>query len=426
MSGWIFVIAIIICILAEGFFSGAEIAIVSASKIKLNYLAQSGSKAAQLIQRMLQQPAKLLSTTLVGTNICTVVAAALATTILTRTYHGRAGLYATLIIFPLTLIFGEIIPKTLYHQHRNRITILLAYPLKVISLILSPIVLVMNGLVGLLLRVFKAEVGLEQLFVTKEELRSLVSQDKHGEMLEKVERELIGRIFDFGDTLVKEALVPLIDVVAVAREATINQVISLVQDKGFSRFPVFYKRVDNIIGVINAFDLIYAKEGEQDFTRFVAPACYVPETMRIGDLFKEFQHRGIQLAIVVDEYGNSQGIVTLEDILEEIVGEIQDEYDAERQLYQVLDDGSYIMDARMEIDHIREKLGLDLPEGDFETLGGLVLQLMKKIPDPGDKTTIGNLELTVLKSDGRSIKKIKLVKLPGPPDASAADNFGCD
>jgi CBS domain containing-hemolysin-like protein len=401
---------------AEGFFSGSEIAIVSVSRVKLNHLAQSGSRSARLIQRLLQQPAKLLSTTLVGTNISTIIATALATTLLANIYYHRAAFYATLIMFPLTLIFGEIIPKTLYHQHRDKIALFIAYPLKAISLILSPIVVVMNGLVRLLLKALKAEVSLEQLFVTKEELRSLVKQDKQGEILEKTEREMIGRIFDFGDTLAKEALVPLIDVVAVAREATINQVISLVQEKGFSRFPVYYERVDNIIGVINSFDLIYAKEGETDITRFIAPAYYVPETMRIGDLLKEVQQRGMQLAIVVDEYGNSEGIVTLEDILEEIVGEIQDEYDAERQLYQPLEDGSYLMDARMELDHIREKLGLEFPEGDFETLGGLVLHLMKKIPDPGEKTSIGNLELTVLKADGRSIKKIKLVKLPSAPD----------
>lgn len=413
MPGWVFITAIIVCILAEGLFSGSEIAIVSASKIKLNHLAQSGSKPAQLIQRLLQQPAKLLSTTLVGTNVSTVVATALATSLLSQTYPQRAGLYATLVIFPLTLIFGEIIPKTIYYQHRNKIVLMLAYPLKAISIVLAPVVSVMNGLVGLLLGLLNTDVKLEQLFVTKEELRLLVAQDKKGEMLERVEREMIDRVFEFGDTLVKEALVPLIDVIGIDREASINQVINLLQEKGFSRFPVYYERVDNIVGVINVFDLIYAKEGESDLTRFIAPAYYVPETMRIGDLLKEIQQRGIQLAIVVDEYGNNQGIVTLEDILEEIVGEIQDEYDAERQLYHVSDDGSYVMDARMELDHIREKLGLELPEGDFETLGGLVLHLIKKIPDPGEKIIVGNLELTVLKADGRSIKKIKLVKLSG-------------
>jgi CBS domain containing-hemolysin-like protein len=418
MPSWVFIIAIIVCILAEGFFSGSEIAIVSLNKIKLTHLAQSGSKSARLIQHMLLQPAKLLSTTLIGTNISTIVATALTTTLLAQTYEHQAGLYATLIMFPLTLIFGEIIPKTFYHQHRNTVTLLLAYPLRAISIILSPIILVLNSLVGLLLKMLHAEVRAEQLFATKEELKSLVTHDQRGEILEKLKREMIGRIFDFGNTTVKETLVPLIDVVAVDREATINQVIHLVQEKGFSRFPVYYERIDNIVGIISGFDLIYAKEGEHDITRFIGPAYYVPETMRVDNLLDEFQQRGIQMAVVVDEYGTSQGIVTLEDILEEIVGEIHDEYDAERQLYQSLPDGSYIIDARMELDHIKEKLGIETPEGDFETLGGLVLHLMEKIPHPGEKTTAGNLELTVLKADGRSIKKIKLVKLPNPPDES--------
>ncbi len=358
MSETAIILIIVFCLLAEGFFSGSEIAIVSISKIKLNHMAKNGSKAAQLVQNMLKRPTRLLSTTLLGTNVCTVVATALATSLLTTRYIRNADLYATLIMSPLILIFAEIIPKTLYYHYRNKITLILIYPLNVIYFIFYPALFVINGLIRILFKTLNAEDKAQELFVTKEELKSLVKHDKKGETFDKVERELIGRIFEFGDTSVKEILVPLIDVIAVAREATSNQVINLVQQEGFSRFPVFYERVDNIVGIINSFDLIYAKEGEDDITRFIAPAYYVPETMHIDNLLKEFQQKGMQLAVVVDEYGNSQGIVSLEDILEEIVGEIHDEYDDERKLYKKLDEDSYIIDARMELDHIREKLAI--------------------------------------------------------------------
>jgi CBS domain containing-hemolysin-like protein len=236
--------------------------------------------------------------------------------------------------------------------------------------------------------------------------------DKKHEILEPLEQDMIERIFDFGDTTAKEVLVPLIDVEALERNVSINEVMEKVESEGYSRYPVYYERIDNIIGTLNVFDLIDATGRETDITRFIRPAYYIPETMRIDDLLSQMQTEGHRMAIVVDEYGNSEGIVTLEDLLEEIVGEIRDEYDETKEMYQFLGDQSYLVDARMEVDEIERLLDLDLPEGDYETLGGMILQVLERIPDPGEKIELDSLEFRILKADGRSIKKVVVRRIP--------------
>jgi len=416
MSEFLAFLLIVCCILLEGFFSGSETAIVSVSKIKLRHLARTGSRRALMIQKLFSDPSRLLSTTLVGTNFCTVVAAALATSILVRHWGSRGGFYATLFLFPMTLIFGEIFPKSYYYTHRQHITLRIAYPLKMFSLLFHPVVLFLNMCVNFLLLIIGLEKKAANLFVTKEEMHALVEMDKKHEILEPVEQDMIDRIFDFGDTTVREVLVPLIDVEALNRNASINEVLEMVEREGFSRYPVYYERIDNIIGTLNAFDLIDASRNEKEITRFIQPAYYVPNTMRIDNLLSVMQSEGHRMAIVVDEYGNSEGIVTLEDLLEEIVGEIRDEYDETEEMYKSLGDKSYLVDARMELDEMEKLLGMDLPEGDFETLGGMILQILERIPDPGEHISLKGLELRILKADGRSIKKVLVRRIPTEPE----------
>jgi CBS domain containing-hemolysin-like protein len=412
MSELLSFLLIIFCILLESFFSGSETAIVSVSKIKLRHLARTGSRRALMIQKLFSNPARLLSTTLVGTNLCTVTATALATSVMIRYWGSRGDVFAILFLFPLTLICGEVLPKSYYHTHRHDITLKVAYPLKVFSILFQPVVLFLNACVGLILHALGAEKRPENLFVTKEEMHALVEMDKKHEILEPLEQDMIDRIFDFGDTTAKEVLVPLIDVEALERNVGINEVLEKVETEGYSRYPVYYERIDNIIGTLNVFDLIDATGRETDITRFIRPAYYIPETMRIDDLLSQMQKEGHRIAIVVDEYGNSEGIVTLEDLLEEIVGEIRDEYDETKEMYQFLGDQSYLVDARMEVDEIERLLDLDLPEGDYETLGGMILQVLERIPDPGEKIELDKLEFRILKADGRSIKKVVVRRIP--------------
>ena len=416
MSDFAILFLIVCCIVLEGFFSGSEMAIVSVSKIKLRHMARAGSRRALMIQKLFSDPSRLLSVTLIGTNLCTVTAAALVTSIMVRYVGNRGDIFAVIILFPLTLFLGEVLPKSFYYTHRQNITLQVAYILRLFSVLFHPIVLFLSGCVTIILKVIGVGNKPENLFVSKEEMHALVEMDKKHEILEPVEQDMIDRIFDFGDTTAKEVLVPLIDVEALNRNASINDVLEKVETEGYSRYPVYYQRVDNIIGTLNIFDLIDATKKETEITRFIRPAYYIPETMRIDDLLSQMQTEGHRMAIVVDEYGNSEGVVTLEDLLEEIVGEIRDEYDETKEMYQPLGDQSYLVDARMEVDEIERLLDMDLPDGDYETLGGMVLQVLERIPDPGETISLNGLEFRILKADGRSIKKVLVRRISEEED----------
>lgn len=218
---------------------------------------------------------------------------------------------------------------------------------------------------------------------------------------------MIHKIIDFGETTVDEAMIPLIEVVALPAGATVAEAVASVSEHHFSRIPVYEERIDQIVGIVHAFDLLSA-DPQASLGSLMRPAYYVPETKLVDDLLQEMQRRQVQMAIVVDEYGGVVGIVTVEDLLEEIVGEIEDEYDEEPPPFRRLPDGSYMVDARMEVDLFNEELGLKLPEGEYETLGGFLLSLFQKIPDPGEEIRYRSIRFLVTESDKRSIVKVRV------------------
>ena len=382
METWLLVdlILVVLFVGLEGFFSGSEIAIVSTNRIRLRHKADRGDERARRLLELLETPDKLLATTLVGTNVSVVVSTTLAAAALIHLFGTSGELYALLIMWPLTLIFGEVVPKTLFQENADRISLHVVRPLRWAMVCFQPLILTVGGLARLL--VARKEVP-RSPFVTKEEIESLLGSAERDVELEAGERRMIRRIFEFGDTSVKEVMVPLVDLVAVAAEATPEEVIAKVTESGFSRIPVYRDEIYNIIGIINAFDLITLPEDVTTIEGIIRPVHYVPEAKRKDDLLRELQHRQMQLAVVVDEYGGAMGIATVEDLLEEIVGEIHDEYDASRAWYEEFPDGSYLVDARMELDNMKEEFGLDLPRGDYETLGGFLVNYLETIPRPG-------------------------------------------
>ncbi|MFQ5645804.1 MAG: hemolysin family protein [bacterium] len=392
----------------EAFFSGSEIAIISLNRLRLRGLVRSGSQPATLLSSMLKKPERILSATLLGTNLSTIISSALLTSLFYRYSRHYAVLITLLVLTPLTLILGEIVPKTLFQKHSETIALKIAYPIRFFYYLFYPLTLLFSGLANRLLGTLGVDAGTERIFVTKEEIKRLVQADKEeGEIFEQDERDMLERIFVFGDTTAKEVLVPLIEVELIDREATALEVVESSKEKGLTRFPVYYERSDNIIGTVNVFDLLYAKNTREKITNFISPAYYIPGSKRIDNLLREMQSEGLSLVVVVDEYGNNEGIITLEDLLEEIVGEIRDEYDDEEELFQVLADGSYLFDARIELDDIREFCDIELPDdGDYETLGGLILDRLERIPDPGDRLEMDRCSFTILKADGRTIKKV--------------------
>lgn len=399
------VFIIVLFVFLEGFLSGAEIAMVAADRKRLSGLASSGSRSASLTFRVLNEPSWFLSATLVGSNLAEVTNATLVTSIFVSLYGSRGDLYAFLLLTPLILIFGEILPKTLFQQKADRWVIKIIPVIWVISLALYPLVWFMSRATRAISRFLRQE-GAVRPMITREELQLLLREEGGKGDINPLEREMIRRIFRFSTTKVKEAMIPLVDVVALEEDISVAEAIASVRQENYSRYPVYRDRVDNIVGILYSFDLLFAEGEGQSIKPFVRPISYFPESKPVDELLVELQRNQETMAAVVDEYGGSVGIVTVEDILEEVVGEIEDEYDVRQPFYKRVGPGKFWINARMEIDHINEIMKLGLPKGEYETLGGFVLEQLGRVPLSGEVFRYNKILFEVLKSDERSVLEV--------------------
>ncbi|MBI3326051.1 MAG: HlyC/CorC family transporter [Nitrospinae bacterium] len=410
-------VVIITCLGAEAFFSGAEIALYSANKLKVRHAAEHGSRGAQLILRMLDKPEQLLGSTLVLHNLVVVTGTSVATALFVDWLGHRGEWVALAAMTALVLTVGEVFPKTVFQRHADRLAGIVIYPLRAVFYACYPMAYLITKVISHSMRVFGVRAERKNPFVTKEELELLVRLSGHGSTLNADERHMIRRIFGFSDTRVREAMIPLVEVVALEDTATVDELVRIIREHGFSRIPIFQGNIHNIVGWVNAFDVLSLASSERSFRHLIRPAYYVPETRRIGDLLRDVQQKGIPLAVVVDEYGGTVGIVTLEDMLEEIVGEIEDEYDVVQRLYEVLSDGSYRIDARMEIDAINEALGLNIPTGDYATLAGFILAQLERLPQRGELLMHDGLMLEVEAATNRTVERVRVFPRPSPAGA---------
>jgi CBS domain containing-hemolysin-like protein len=312
------------------------------------------------------------------------------------------------ILTPIMLVFGEILPKALTQQRATVVALRIFDSLRVAAWTLAPLVWIANTLVGGILRGLGYREQRDP-FVSRDDLRLLFQVEPTGVTdVREEERDMIEGIFDLGETTVREIMVPLVDVVAVPEEASVEEAVAKIRESGHSRLPVYRERIDHVIGVVTALDVLQRGATEETVKALLRPGYYVPETKRIDDLLREMQRQRIQLAIVVDEYGGSEGIATVEDIVEQIVGEIEDEHEKQPSTLTLLPDGSYLVAARLGIDELNETLEWDLPKKDYETVGGLVLSVLGRIPRPGEQVILGRYELTVVDADERRILKVKV------------------
>ena len=403
-----YIIIFLILLLSEAFFSGSEIALIAANPQKIRRSSSVSPARIKMTLDLLKDRKRILATTLCGTNLSVVINSILITSFLLSQFSERGEVYAVIMLSPLLLIFGEIMPKTLFQQHAHTIAPWVSYPIWLASYLLYPLVFLITKVTNMIFSLTGAEQVQDIPFVSREELRLIVKMSKKGSDLSPEEVTMIDRLFDFAHTTVKEAMIPLVEVEAVEDSAPIKEVVALIGAKGYSRIPVYKERIDNIIGVINSFDLLDSSLSEGPLTPFIRTVPYVPEVKPVDDLLIEMQKQRNHLSIVVDEYGGAVGIITIEDILEEIVGEIQDEYDRDQRLYHTIGKGKYMVNSRMEVDQIGELLSLILPEGDYETLGGFLLERFGHIPQPGEVLHFDKMIFTVLSSDERSIGRVKI------------------
>jgi putative hemolysin len=396
---------ILLFLLLEAFLSGSEMAMVAADRKKLVRFAHSGPRLSRLTFRVLKAPSWFLSTALVGSNLAEVANAALVTALLIGHFGPRGDFLAFLILTPLILVFGEILPKTLFQQMADRWVLKIVPVIYAVSYVLYPAVWLMSKTTNLVLRILGQE-GEARPFVTREELQLILQTESGASDMKPHERTMIRRIFRFADTKVKEVMIPLVDVAALEDTSSVAEAVASLRQENYSRYPVFRERIDNITGIVHSFDLLLASNGGQTIRPFVRPVSFFPETKPIDELLLDLQRKQEAMAVVVDEYGGAVGIVTVEDILEEVVGEIDDEYDTGQPLFLRTAPGVFLINARMEIDHINEILKLGLPKGDYETLGGFVLDRLGRVPLTGESFRYRKMLFEVKKANDRAVGEI--------------------
>ena len=405
---WIIVIALAL----TAFFSGMEMAFIAANRVRLRHLAEAGNRAAGRYLEAFRRPERVLSTSMMGVTIAHIVASSAATWALIPYLGTWAAIAVTAALTPLMLVFGEVIPKAVAREWATAIVRYL-YPLmELASRVLAPLTWGANVLVSGAFGLVGLRSASSRQFVSREELKVLLQLEPEEADVTVIEAEMIDKIFDLGEKTVREIMVPLVDVVALPGSAPPDDAVRVIAERGFSRIPVYTDRAFNLVGVVTAMDLLRRGAAAQDLRTLMRPAHYVPESKRIDDLLREMQKGRIQLAVVVDEYGGAVGIVTVEDIVEQIVGEIEDEHDRTPPLVERLPDGSYRMAGRVRIEELNESLDWELPSGDFETVAGLVLATVNRIPAVGEVFDVGRHEFTVLEADERRILKVRIT----PPD----------
>ena len=404
-------------ILLEGFFSGSEIALLSADKLTLKKNARDGDVKSALALKIANHPERVLSTTLLITSVCVICISALITLYCMEASFEHAELVATITISPIIVLLGELIPKTIYQRNATRWAPWLAYPVYWTFWIFFPVTRVLAFYTTRLSRL----VGpIEELLSgtqksTRDEIRSLLSYSRKESELKSSEKTMIKRIFDFRYAEAKHALIPLVRVEGISEAATVLEALECFDRHRHSRMPVYSERIDNIVGILEVTDLLPANELEQPIKHSISAAHYVAETQSLEDLMIEMREKHNEMVVIVDEYGGAVGILTLEDIIEEIVGEISDEYDFDAQPYKELSPNHWTLQARMEIQQINEVLKFDLPEGDYETLSGFLLKQFGRIPGLKDElffdTPSGFFKFTIQKATQKHIEMVLIQKI---------------
>ena len=413
-----YLIVFVILLILSGFFSASETAYFSISSTDIERMRNKEDYGSKQVVQLLAQPKRLLITILVGNTIVNIGAASLAAIVtldICKTFGVdlKIGILIDIIVVTFViLICAEIIPKVAAVKNAKKVARNFAFPLTIFYYLFSPIVSIFHALTQWLTSILK--VSKNRLLLSEEELRSIVDLGEEKGTLQQDEKEMIHSIFEFSETIVKEIMIPRIDMVCISTDSKLDSLLSLVTKHLHSRIPLYKDKVDNIIGIIYAKDLLpFVKRksnGDVNLENLARPAYFIPEQKKIDELLREFQSQRIHMAIVVDEYGGTSGIVTLEDIIEEIVGEIQDEHDSEQPPYQKINDHEYLVDGGMDLEEMNEELQLNLPtEEGVETLGGFLFGLFGSVPREKQSVSYENYKFIIEKIIRRRITKVKII-----------------
>ena len=375
-------VALIILVLLLAFFSSAETSLTTVNRVRLKTLADEGNRRAKTALEVLDKYGKMLSAILIGNNIVNLSASALATTLAIH-IHFTVGI-ATAILTVVILIFGEIVPKNMAMINSEKMALLYASMISGLMKLLTPLIFVIDSLAKGIMKLFRVDAD-KKTAMTENELRTYVEVGHEDGVIESEEREMIYNVFDFGDAVAKDVMIPRIDMVTVDKEATYEEVMEVFKDCMYTRIPVFEEDKDNIIGLINIKDFILVEDKEHfRISDILRQAYYTYEFKKTADLLVEMRQKCFNVAFVLNEYGGTAGMITLEDLLEEIVGEIRDEYDSDEELLiQKMQDRTYLVEGSMKLSDINDELGTDLKSEDYDSIGGLIIEHLDRVPEDG-------------------------------------------
>ncbi len=429
MWGELVLLAILITL--NAFFAASEIAVISVPKLRLKQLIEAGDRRAKRVFRLADDSSRFLATIQVGVTLAGFLASATAAVTisdelgqwiaswpipgLAAVAQNLAVVVITVLLTIITLILGELVPKSIALGHSERIAMTVAPMIDVVAYLFGPLVHLLVWSTNLIARPLGGTPRRGMPVITEEEIKTMVDAGEEGGVLEEDEKEMIYSIFEFGDTLVREVMVPRIDIVAVEATTPIGQALDVIIRAGHSRVPVYQDTIDNIIGLLYAKDLLaYLRDGQTKvpLQNIVRPAYFVPEAKKVDELLEELQKQHKHMAIVIDEYGGVAGLVTIEDILEEIVGEIQDEYDTEEPPVEAVGPDEYIINARISLDDLEQLLNVKLPAESGDTLGGFIYSQLGKIPVVGDRLHFADWDMEVFSVLARRIGKVRVKRTP--------------
>lgn len=420
------ILLLVVLIVLNAFFASAEMAFISLNDAKIEKQAKEGNKKAKSIQGMLKDPSKFLATIQIGITLAGFLSSAFASDafanilapilnslipqISVETWNGISIVVITIILSYFTLVFGELVPKRLAMKNYEKIAFSSISIIKAISVVASPFVEFLTFSTNLISKMFGVS-GSEEETVSEEEIRMMVDVGEEKGTIDKEEKEMINNVFEFNDKVVSEIMVPRKEVFALDISLTISEVIEeLTEDYRFSKFPVYEENIDQIKGIVYVKDILLSQKNRNTKIKsLVKEAYYVSENKLVNELFNELRKSKKQIAVVIDEYGGTSGIVTMEDILEEIVGEIYDEYDEIEQIYKMIDDNTFIIDGSTAIYDVEKILGITIPEGDYDTLSGYLIELLGRIPDEDEDSVIETDKMTykIEEVEDRRITKVK-------------------
>lgn len=402
------IVILIICLVLSALFSASETALMSLSKIRVKQMIENREKGANSINKLLSDPSRLLSAILIGNNVVNIGASSLMTSLAIDAFGNTGVGVATGIMTLLILVFGEITPKSLAAKNSEKISVSLSGFIEFVTNLLTPISFVLNIITDFLVKLLGGEVDKKKPFITQEELKTIVNVSYKEGVLEGEEKDMIYNVFDFSDSQVNDVMVPRTEIVAIDVDLPYEEIIKIINKEQYSRIPVYENTIDNIIGILYVKDLLFMdvnKESPFDLRKYIRQPYFTPEYKSIKELFKEMRTNRNHMVVIIDEYGGTEGIVTIEDVVEEIVGDIEDEYDKKIKEIEVIKEDEYLVNGNVRIDTINELIGTHIESKDFDTIAGFVIGIIDRLPEAGEEIEYENIRFIIENIDRNRIKK---------------------